>query len=85
MRILLNSNVQRPTPRFDIRYFLSSQSENIMFAGIGKPIFDCDTLSRYKKPPCGVFQTHGAHVWVSITNTIRPSKYVDPRPSTRDH
>ena len=35
-----------------------------LFLGIGKPIFDCDTLDRYKKPPCGVYQTHGGHVWV---------------------
>ena len=77
---MYKGQMQNPKIRHN-RSFLSSQSENDMFAGIGKPIFDCDTLNRYKKPPCGVFQTHGAHVWVSI----RPSKYVDPRHSTRDH
>ena len=49
-----------------IQHLVFSKSKNDMFAGIGKPIFDCDTLNRYKKPPCGVFQTHGAHIWVSM-------------------
>ena len=51
-----------------------------MFAGIGKPIFDCDTLSRYKKPPCGVFQTYGAHVWVSTLTQNTVPETIDSGP-----
>ena len=70
MRTLLISNVQSPEPKPQDSKLVFSQSKNDMFPGIGKPIFDCDTLNRYKKPPCGVFQTHGGHVWVSmLTNS----------------
>ncbi len=34
--------------------------------GIGKPLVDCDTMHRYKEPPCGPYQTKGGHIWVSL-------------------
>ena len=32
-------------------------------------------MGRYKEPPCGVFQTHGGHVWVKIMTIIKNILY----------